>query len=863
MSLCDISSSSYALRRKEFLSLNKQLHAAGAQSELGLPQITVIGNQSAGKSSLLEAITGITVPRDAGTCTRCPIECRLSSSDRPWSCQISIRQEFDNSGERLRNISEKKFGEPLTDKVQVELSLRRAQFAILNPHVPWYNILAASAETLASMSAKSNTSLQFSKNIVCVDLEGPEFTELSFIDLPGLVQNAHPDVVELVENLVISRISGNCIILVTVPMTDDIENQKAFRLARQVDPEGCRTIGVLTKPDMLQSGSSKMLQNWLDVLEGRRHPLQLGYFCTRQPDDDERMDGALPIQAREKEEDFFKNTLPWCNSESSARFGTKRLVDTLSRLLTGFIRDSLPKILSETNERLSKCQEELSTIPPPLKEEPAIYVLSQITRLCSEIQTVVQGSIDTPLIQSHRTKYNMLKLAIRGTAPKFVPFTADENIIWQKDLTDDDDDKDSGDSDYFSDRSKGRSPSAVRSMNLTDVRQYLSRSITRELPNNIPFSATVSAIRDFQKGWPQLIKKCFEEIQILTLKLLMDQINQIFGRFLALQTHIRILAQELSETHRTACALVLSKIIEVEGSPFTQNTHYLQSKTNNWLVRYKAARAKASQQKATTSNSRGLGISDPVRELVFPPSTPPAFYASLISREEHEVTIFESIVAGDGEFSRFSFEELRVQAYTVRDNVFRRSGSSLSPTPVPASVLFQVSRNESTESPSNSRSSQVMNQSHSSTPEISPSTPSNDSNNALTPSVDFPYILNMLAQAGIQVSSKEELVGKLSLLDAYEKELKFMAEVRGYYQVAYKRIIDYVPGFIDLMFVKEIAKELQPFLVSKLQLGTPSGNELCANLLREDPSIVSKRDELLSRQKMLEHVQRELVMFGI
>ncbi|KAJ3757669.1 P-loop containing nucleoside triphosphate hydrolase protein [Lentinula raphanica] len=732
MSLCDISSSSYALRRKEFLSLNKQLHAAG---ELGLPQITVIGNQSAGKSSLLEAITGITVPRDAGTCTRCPIECRLSSSDRPWSCQISIRQEFDNSGERLRNISEKKFGEPLTDKVQVELSLRRAQFAILNPHVPWYNILAASAETLASMSAKSNTSLQFSKNIVCVDLEGPEFTELSFIDLPGLVQNAHPDIVELVENLVISRISGICIILVTVPMTDDIENQKAFRLARQVDPEGCRTIGVLTKPDMLQSGSSKMLQNWLDVLEGRRHPLQLGYFCTRQPDDDERMDGALLIQAREKEEDFFKNTLPWCNSESSARFGTKRLVDTLSRLLTGFIRDSLPKILSETNERLSKCQEELSTIPPPLKEEPAIYVLSQITRLCSEIQTVVQGSIDTPLIQSHRTKYNMLKLAIRGTAPKFVPFTADENIIWQKDLTDDDDDKDSGDSDYFSDRSKGRSPSAVRSMNLTDVRQYLSRSITRELPNNIPFSATVSAIRDFQKGWPQLIKKCFEEIQILTLKLLMDQINQIFGRFLALQTHIRILAQELSETHRTACALVLSKIIEVEGSPFTQNTHYLQSKTNNWLVRYKAARAKA-----------------------------------------------------------------------------------------------------------------MMNQSHSSTPEISPSTPSNDSNNALTPSVDFPYILNMLAQAGIQVSSKEELVGKLSLLDAYEKELKFMAEVRGYYQVAYKRIIDYVPGFIDLMF---------------LQLGTPSGNELCANLLREDPSIVSKRDELLSRQKMLEHVQRELVMFGI
>ena len=124
--------------------------------------------------------------------------------------------------------------------------------------------------------------------------------------------------------------------------TDDIENQKAMSLAKQVDPSGLRTIGVLTKPDTLTAGATRSKELWLDILEGRdlKHPLKLGYYCTRQPDDDERARGISGTDARAAEAAFFNNTAPWSTSGHQHRFGTTNLVSSISKLLTQIIRES-------------------------------------------------------------------------------------------------------------------------------------------------------------------------------------------------------------------------------------------------------------------------------------------------------------------------------------------------------------------------------------------------------------------------------------------------------------------------------------------------------------------------------------------
>ncbi|KIK58161.1 hypothetical protein GYMLUDRAFT_74954 [Collybiopsis luxurians FD-317 M1] len=842
-SFFDINATEYASRKKELLLLVTRLRAVGAQSEIDLPQIVVIGNQSAGKSSLVEAISGITVPRDPQTCTQCPFECRLSSSHNSWSCRISIRTEFNSTGKRLAAVSERRFGECITDKSQVKLFLRRAQFAVLNPDTSWNKILSASAEDLRTWSAQSTSSPSFSRNVICVDVEGPDLTELSFVDLPGLIHNAEPESVQLTEDMVTSYISTKCIILVAVPMTDDIENQKAFRLARQEDPDGHRTIGVLTKPDMITNGSKKVLQNWLDVIEGRQHRLAHGYFCTRQPDDDERATHLTRESQREREETFFTITMPWCQSNARERLGTQNLVNALSYFLMDTIQSSLPQIIKETEEQLELCQKELARIAAPLKEEPTTFLLSQIARFCSDFQVAVQGSIEVPLIQSHRAIYKTFKYDIQQTAPKFIPITDDEEAGPCMNADEEDEEE------------PGTFRATRLSMNLSDVREHIARSVTRELPDNVPFSATVALIRDFQISWPQYIDKCFEAVRAATLAALQDKANHVFGRSGALQIHLRSLISKIVENHQTACTSILSKIVEIELIPFTQNTDYLQSNTERWLAKYKSTRSARNAADATT-NDTGNRAPPKLVGLRFPASDfkSTKYHSNLLaSLPDGHYPIFKPISDGpssettmccisasvDSPFSKFSLEEIRFRAYSAGRP--HQPGIPSQPTAAP------------------------LGNDHERSTRFAGSFGTHNPNSFATEDNDlFRTILDKLAEAGLPVSSKEELLSKLKpSKDEYETELKLMAEVSSYAEIAHQRIIDYVPSFIDLMFVRAIAQELQMFLVSKLELDTPKGRELCARLLEEDPNIVIQRNEVLSRKGVLKNVRRKLTMFSM
>lgn len=99
---------------------------------------------------------------------------------------MSIRWEFDAYGEPLEKVDEIPFGKPITKKEDVELALRRAQTAVLNPHISAMYFLDLAETALSGIAVHDLNSLLFSKNVICVDLEGPDLTDLSFIDLPGM-----------------------------------------------------------------------------------------------------------------------------------------------------------------------------------------------------------------------------------------------------------------------------------------------------------------------------------------------------------------------------------------------------------------------------------------------------------------------------------------------------------------------------------------------------------------------------------------------------------------------------------------------------------------------------------------------------
>lgn len=116
---------------------------------------------------------------------------------------------------------------------------------------------------------------------------------------------------------------------------------EAVRLAKDscADPSGSRTIGVLTKPDLLISGLTNARTAWKAVLEGRSHQTRHGYFCVRLPDDEERKGGIKQVKLNRLADEFFNNASPWNEISDRSRFGIPNLVRYTSDLLIQLIHD--------------------------------------------------------------------------------------------------------------------------------------------------------------------------------------------------------------------------------------------------------------------------------------------------------------------------------------------------------------------------------------------------------------------------------------------------------------------------------------------------------------------------------------------
>jgi hypothetical protein len=141
----------------------------GKAFAISLPKIVLVGNQSSGKSSLIEAISEISVPRDTDTCTKCPMEVRICEEGGPWCCKVSLRRQHERPV-HFKTIHNKK---------EVENVLRMAQRAILNPSVD----LEVFYEEPCNVTSEAP---EFSEDTVLVEITGASMN-ITFIDLPGLI----------------------------------------------------------------------------------------------------------------------------------------------------------------------------------------------------------------------------------------------------------------------------------------------------------------------------------------------------------------------------------------------------------------------------------------------------------------------------------------------------------------------------------------------------------------------------------------------------------------------------------------------------------------------------------------------------
>ena len=386
---------------------------------LPLPKIVVVGDQSTGKSSLIEGISEIKVPRRAGVCTRCPLEINLSEStslDEQWTCKVSLYKKYTYEGSQGRssygrsaNATARTEGatrsRPLgpwtvqdpedtpfaTTSSKEELAdlLEWAQIATLNPSLPYENYMPAST----SFKNDQSNQVKFSPNVVRIDIIGPSLPNLSFYDLPGVINVSDVAeegyLVDLVRNLVKEYIKAdNCINLLTLPMTDDPANSSASMILRKEKAES-RTVGVLTKPDRVQEVES--VEQWVQILNGDRFHLGHGYYVVKN-NPDIRVDHTT---ARAQERQFFESHAPWNSTlkQYEKIFGTVQLQAALSCELTAQIRASLPHFSQQVQRKAEDIEQSLKVLPEPLTGNLPLKILERIMFFESEIHKDFDGGV--------------------------------------------------------------------------------------------------------------------------------------------------------------------------------------------------------------------------------------------------------------------------------------------------------------------------------------------------------------------------------------------------------------------------------------------------------------------------------------
>ncbi|KZT64693.1 hypothetical protein DAEQUDRAFT_717652 [Daedalea quercina L-15889] len=566
-----LADSDYARKRREVYKLLRKLQDLGAQGQIKIPQIAVIGNQSAGKSSLVEAVTGISVPRDAGTCTRCPMRCSVSTATKEWSCTISLQPEPDEPTIQA-------FSPRITSKADVELWIRRAQTALLNPGIPAGSFVNKTYEQLKQLTEPS----MFSEGIVLVDIEDPEGTELAFIDLPGLIQNESDDVIQLVKSMVEDNIKHEeTVILLNVPATDDIENVQAFKLAREADPERKRTIAVVTKPDLLSDGATGLKQDWLDILQGRKHQLTLGYYVVRLPDDEQRRRNITRAQLDVEAQAYFASKLPWKNA-SPSRLGIPNLVSDLSKLLMRILQDSIPQLRKNATTRLAKVNLEIGRLPG-LIGDPMTEVLKRISSFCKDVQADVYGHSAGKRTFVHRSRstHRDFKIAIRKTMPDFWPFMKIDGYV---------NPGDPGDIE-----NEDKSEVHIRSIpldgpptSLLRVREVIKDFTGWELPRHIPHEAKEHFISLSVNKWLPPAILCFQGSGAILDAHIENNIKKHFGQFKDLERHMTtIITGEVGRIQQDALKAVRDVVARESGPYYTENSHYYESAYLKWLKHYR------------------------------------------------------------------------------------------------------------------------------------------------------------------------------------------------------------------------------------------------------------------------------------
>ena len=344
-----------------------RLRSQGISHYVSLPQIIVCGDQSSGKSSVLEAISGVSFPVKSNLSTRFPTELVLRKTPQMG---VSVSIVPDQARSEIERLALSNFHEELEGFEGLPNLIEKAK---------------------AAMGISTNGK-SFSKDLLRVEVSGPDRPHLTIVDLPGLIHSEtkkqSASDVGLVQDVVQSYMKEpRSIILAVVSAKNDYANQIVLKLAREADKNGNRTLGIITKPDTLIAGSESE-DMYASLARNQDVSFRLGWHVLKNMDSEK---GKYSLADRDiKEKEFFSHGI-WGDMPQSL-LGVDKLRTRLSEVLLRQITVELPSLIDEIEVKSVDCRSSLNKLGDARAtlSEQQLYLF----RISQSFQFLVKSAVD-------------------------------------------------------------------------------------------------------------------------------------------------------------------------------------------------------------------------------------------------------------------------------------------------------------------------------------------------------------------------------------------------------------------------------------------------------------------------------------
>ncbi|CAI6348723.1 unnamed protein product [Macrosiphum euphorbiae] len=337
----------------------------GEQQIADLPQIVVVGTQSSGKSSVLESIVGKSfLPRGTGIVTRAPLVIQM----------IRYTEETKRSMLMSHNIED---NESITEWAEF---LHKPNNFFFD-----FDSVRNEIESRTNILAGNNKGITNSQILLKIHTNR---YDLTFVDLPGItkvpVGDQPDDIDEQIQKLIMSYVNkANSIILAVVTANTDPSTSESLQIAKKIDPDGVRTIAVVTKLDLIDEGT---LQDTKDLLCGRRIPVKLGIIGVVNRSQKDIVENKSMDATLTSETEFLKTNYP----DICTKHGNKALARTLQMILITHIKKVYPKLKVELEDMKNKLGRKLLLLHTP--ENKVSFVIGLLKDISKSYEDTVNGN---------------------------------------------------------------------------------------------------------------------------------------------------------------------------------------------------------------------------------------------------------------------------------------------------------------------------------------------------------------------------------------------------------------------------------------------------------------------------------------